>query len=559
MKRLWSSALALIVVATGLSMPVSAQAAVFVDKTYVEGTDTQAFLFNPLTVNQIDITMTPAAEAALRADLRVYQPATIKLTTALGATSTYAVGVHVKGGWGSFRSLDEKAAFKVKVNYSVPGQTIYGVKKFTLNNMVQDASMLHEAVSYRLFRALGVAAPRVGYANVSFNGANFGLHSNIETYDKPMLKRWFPGGTDLLYEGAYGVEVGPDLEVDEGSTTDRSEVTQLRDWNNTLSGKAWFDTIRTKVDLNQMIMNWAVEHYIGHWDGYTRGWPNNYYLHKPTGGLFTMHPWGTDQTWGWDGPLMDDGATMMGRCIQYQPCQDLYLKALAEIQAKVPTLGLVAMVDKIWTNISPSVQLDPRKPYGYWDSENSKNATKTFIDYRFQALVNNNGTRQIGSLSASYAKTGFKVRATVKPKVTRSGDGTVTFSRIQGVGVCEVDPNTGAVLILNSGVCQVAAQTSKTNGFHASMVSTTLNIPKLASRILVPVYPALRYGKSQTISAVTESTGALSVRLKSGRCRVTGKTIRALASSGKCLITLSVAGDANYLKASGVLTINLRK
>lgn len=540
-------------------MPVSAQAAVVVDKTYVEGTDTQAFLFNPLTVNQIDITMTPAAEAALRADLRVYQPATIKLTTALGSTSTYAVGVHVKGGWGSFRSLDEKAAFKVKVNYSVPGQTIYGVKKFTLNNMVQDASMLHEAVSYRLFRALGVAAPRVGYANVSFNGANFGLHSNIETYDKPMLKRWFPGGTELLYEGAYGVEVGPDLEVDEGSTTDRSEVTQLRDWNNSLSGKAWFDTIRTKVDLNQMIMNWAVEHYIGHWDGYTRGWPNNYYLHKPTGGLFTMHPWGTDQTWGWDGPLMDDGATMMGRCIQYQPCQDLYLKALAEIQAKVPTLGLVAMVDKIWTNISPSVQLDPRKPYGYWDSENSKNATKNFIDYRFQALVNNNGTRQIGSLSASYAKTGFKVRATVKPKVTRSGDGTVTFSRIQGVGVCEVDPNTGAVLILNSGVCQVAAQTSKTNGFHASMVSTTLNIPKLASRILVPVYPALRYGKSQTISAVTESTGALSVRLKSGRCRVTGKTVRALASSGKCLVTLSVAGDANYLKASGVLTINLRK
>ena len=559
MKRLWRSALALIVVVTGLSMPLSAQAAVIVDKTYVEGTDTQAFLFNPLTVNQIDITMTPAAEAALRADLRVYQPATITITTALGKTRAYAVGVHVKGGWGSFRSLDEKAAFKVKVNYSVPGQTIYGVKKFTLNNMVQDDSMLHEAVTYRLFRAMGIAAPRVGYANVSFNGANFGLHSNIETYDKPMLKRWFPAGTELLYEGAYGVEVGPDLEVDEGSTTDRSEVTQLRDWNNSLSGKAWFDTIRTKVDLNQMIMNWAVEHYVGHWDGYTRGWPNNYYVHKPTNGLFTMHPWGTDQTWGWDGPLMDDGATMMGRCIQYQPCQDLYLKALAEIQAKLPTLGLVAMVDKIWTNISPSVQLDPRKPRDFETSENSKNATKAFIPYRFQSLVNNNGTRQIGSISTSYAKTGFKVRATIKPKITRSGDGTVTFSRIQGVGVCEVDPNTGAVLILNSGECRVAAQTSKTNGFHASMVSTTLNIPKLASRILVPVYPALRYGKSQTISAVTESTGAVSIRLKSGRCKVTGKTVRALAKSGRCLVTISVAGDANYLKASGVLTINLRK
>ena len=559
MKRLWRSALALLVFVSGLSLPLSAQASVVVDKAYVEGTDTQAFLFNPLTVNQIDITMTPAAEAALRANDRVYQPATVKVTTERGAITSYAVGVHLKGGWGSSRSLDEKAGFKIKVDFSVKGQNIYGIKKFTLNNMVQDLSMLHEAVTYRLFRAMGVPAPRVGYANVSFNGANYGLHSNIETYDKPMLKRWFPGGTDNLYEGAYGVEVGPGLQVDEGGKTDFAGVTELRDWNNSLSGKAWFDTIRTKVDLNEMIMNWAVEHYIGHWDGYTRGWPNNYYVHKATGGLFTMHPWGTDQTWGWDGPFLDGGATMMTRCVNYQPCQDLYLKALAEIQAKLPTLDLVAMVDKIWTNISPSVQLDPRKPYDFQSAEDSKNATKAFIPYRFQSLVNNNGTRQIGSLSVNYAKTAFKVRGTITPKVTRIGDGTVTFSRLQGVGVCEVDANTGAVLILNSGVCQVAAQTSKTNYFHASMVSTTLNVPKLASRILVTQFPSVPNGKSITISAITESTGTLSMRLTSGRCRVSGKSIRALASSGKCLVTIAVAGDANYLKASGVLAIYLRK
>lgn len=559
MKRLMRLTLALVVLVSGIVIPQSVQAAEVVDKTYVEGTDQQAFLFNPLVVNQIDLAMTPEAEAALRNDLRTYQPATMTLTTPLGRTRAYEVGVHVKGGWGSFRSLDEKAAFKVKVNYSVPGQTIYGVKKFTLNNMVQDASMLHEAVSYRLFRALGVAAPRVGYANVSFNGANFGLHSNIETYDKPMLKRWYPNGTEFLYEGAYGVEVGPDLEVDEGSTTDRSEVTQLRDWNNSLSGKAWFDTIQTKVDLNQMIMNWAVEHYIGHWDGYTRGWPNNYYLHKPVGGLFTMHPWGTDQTWDWDGPFLDDGATMMTRCVQYQPCQDLYLKALAEIQAKLPSLSLTTMVDKIWTKISPSIAADPRKPYSYGDSEWSKNSTKSFITNRYQALVSNNGTRQRSSLSISYASTSFKVLGTISPKLTFTGNGSLSFWRIDGTNVCQVDPISGRITILNSGVCRVAVQISKTDAFHGTMATTKLTVPKMASRVNVAQYPSLRYGRSMTLSTTTDSTGTVSVKLKSGRCRVSGKTVKALASSGKCIISVSVAGDSRYLNATKYYSVTLRK
>jgi hypothetical protein len=559
MKRLLRLTLALAVLISGTVIPQNAQAAEVVDKSYVEGTDQQAFLFNPLVVNQIDLAMTPEAEAALRNDLRTYQPATLTLTTPLGRTRAYSVGVHVKGGWGSFRSLDEKAAFKVKVNYSVKGQTIYGVKKFTLNNMVQDASMLHEAVTYRLFRALGVAAPRVGYANVSFNGANYGLHSNIETYDKPMLTRWFPGGSELLYEGAYGVEVGPELEVDEGSTTDFSEVTQLRDWNNSLSGKAWYDTIRTKVNLNQMIMNWAVEHYVGHWDGYTRGWPNNYYLHKPVGGLFTMHPWGTDQTWDWDGPLLDDGATMMTRCVQYEPCQDLYLKALADVQAKLPSLALTNMVDKIWTKISPSVATDPRKPYSYGDSEWSKNSTKNFINNRYQALISFNGLRQRSSLAVSYSQTGLKMMGTIRPKVTKTGNGTVTFTRIEGNNVCQIDPSTGLVTILNSGLCRVGIQIAKTDTFHGAMTTAKFTVPKLASRINVAQYQSVRNGSSITFSTVTDSTGSVSVKLKSGRCRVSGKTVKALASSGRCIVSVSVAGDSNYLKATKYYSVTLRK
>jgi hypothetical protein len=556
-KRFLGGGLAALFLILSFSNPVAAAAEPAVDKTYVEGSDPQAFLFNPLQVNRVDITMTPTAEAALRQEPRVYQPATIKLTTELGATTVYNVGLHIKGGWGSYRTLDEKTGFKVKVDFSVKGQSIYGIKKFTLNNMVQDTSMLHEATAYRLFRAMGVPAPRVGYANVFFNGVSYGLHSNIETYDKRMLTRWFPNGTDHLLEGAYGVEVGPEMQVDEGSLTDLRDVTELRDLNN-LSGQEWFDKIRTKVDLNEMIMNWAVEHYIGHWDGYTRGWPNNYYMHKASNGLWTMFPWGTDQTWDRWNALLDDGATMMTRCVNYNPCRELYETALSQIHAKVPMLALPTMVDRIWAKIQPSVVADSRKPYSTSDSQSSMQATKTWMVNRFQELTSFIGDRRSSSINLTYPKTGFVIQGTVKSILAVTGDGTLSFKRLEGFGVCEVNAVTGYITVQNSGICLVAAQISQSNTYRSAMVTVKLEIPKLASRILVSPIAALRSGWAVRLNLQTESSGAVKLKLKSGRCKVSGVTVKALTGSGKCLVTVSVAGDENYLAASKVVSIRLR-
>ena len=77
-----------------------------------------------------------------------YYDATFSLTTAGGTYGPLAVGVRLKGGLGSFRPLAGKAAFKVKFNHSVAGQRFLGLKKLTLNNMVQDKSMIHETLAY---------------------------------------------------------------------------------------------------------------------------------------------------------------------------------------------------------------------------------------------------------------------------------------------------------------------------------------------------------------------------------------------------------------------------
>jgi len=559
MTRKLSALLALLLTFTFLSGASGAQAATKIDTRYVEGTDKQAFLFNPLVVNKFEINMTPADEAALRSAPTEYHAATLKVTSPKGVSSVYRVGVRIKGGWGSYRDLDSKAGFKIKMNFSVKGQKFYGIKKFTLNNMVQDASMLHEATSYRLFRAMGVPAPRVGYANVLFNGIDYGLHSNVETYDDQMFERWKAGETAHLYEGGYGTEVGPDMQVDDGNEFDKTDVTEVQAINNNFSGEQWFNQVRAKVDLNQMIMNWAVEHYIGHWDGYTRGWPNNYFIHRIKGGLFTMHPWGTDQTWAsWNG-LIDDGATMMTRCVQYQPCNELYEAALTKIEQKIPSLNLTDMTDRIWLKIEAANRADPRMPYSTDDSIGSIAATKVFMNNRFAELQANNANRKLATISATFSLGGLKVGGVIKPKLKKTGDGTVTYSRIQGDGVCEIDVATGWITVSRGGTCWVGVQTSRTSTYQAVMRTVKLKIPVLASRINVDAFGVLPKGQTLQLSVTADSVRTVTAKLVSGKCRVSGLTVRALASSGSCKVALNVAADGIFAKATKTLTIRMTR
>ncbi len=112
---------------------------------------------------EIDLDMPQESIDALELDPDEYVDATFSLATTGGSYGPLQVGARLKGH-GSFRTLEGKAAFKVKFNHSVPGQRFLGLKGLTLNNMVQDNSMLRELLTYQLARGAGVAAPRTGYA-----------------------------------------------------------------------------------------------------------------------------------------------------------------------------------------------------------------------------------------------------------------------------------------------------------------------------------------------------------------------------------------------------------
>ena len=329
----------------------------------VRGAQSSAWMYDPSVVVDINLQMADITQVSCDPWApRPYVPATFTLTyskTIRGKTKTtrygpWEIGVHAKGFYGSFRCLEnDKAGLKLK--FETPSMRISGIKKMTLNNMVQDGSMAHEALSYEVFRSSGIAAPRTGYARVTVNGTYKGMYLNLETYDDVMLDQWF-SETEHLYEGSYGLfydvstvenAYSEHYQVDEGDEVNRSDLQNLLDTAKNFSD-GWYARMAPIANIEQMTRMWALEAYLGHWDGYSQVVTNNYFIHFDGNGLATMHPWGMDQSF--QGASLYDGQPhhfIFHGCISDPICAAMYTDALRAANTKVKSLRLHIRADQI--------------------------------------------------------------------------------------------------------------------------------------------------------------------------------------------------------------------
>lgn len=348
------------------------------------GADEAAQIYSPGAVLEIDLGLSPEAEQKLEdesdEDVKATFMATLTDGTPGGSPEVlvedHPVEVHLKGHvGGSFRSLAGKAAFKLKFKKT---ERFLGLRKMTLNNMVEDTSMLHETLAYSLFRAAGVPASRTGFAYLRVNGEDFGVYLDIENLDETFLKAHYGEGNTLhLYEGEYGADADaasiatlgteppegqPKFEMDEGE----GEPTDLEALAAAVAATSPSFSTRLAglADLDEMTRMWAVEKYISHWDGYSgeedSNKPNNYYLHSDLSGLFQMLPWGTDNTWqverriGFDGPagLLFDG------CLPDDQCFRSYYAALQALEGQVATLDPESLAASTAALLKPWQELE---------------------------------------------------------------------------------------------------------------------------------------------------------------------------------------------------------
>ena len=218
-------------------------------------------------------------------------------TVAIDGETHAEVGVRKKGFLGS--QSDTKPALMLRYDKYVDGQALGGVmERMTLNNSVQDPSMVNTCLAYRVFADAGNPASRCNFATVTVNGKELGLYVHVEEIKAPMLARHFDSADGNLYEGTVSdftaeyrgtMEKKTNEDEDDWSDVD-AVVTALQD-----PSEAGLEALGELVDLDRFLSFWATEVLVGHWDGYA-GDRNNYHFYREPDGKFVFIPWGVDDT-----------------------------------------------------------------------------------------------------------------------------------------------------------------------------------------------------------------------------------------------------------------------
>jgi spore coat protein CotH len=338
--------------------------------------DESAELYDPTNLPRFDITLPQESMDGLNMDPDTYVPGELRYGDEVVAN----IGVRIKGEY-SKRALAQKAAFKLKFDEFVDKQEFRGLRRMTLNNMIQDPSFIAERLSYHVYRAAGLPAPRCNSALVYVNGEFFGVYANVETEDKTFLRRWFEDEDGNLYEEGqvdfrYGAQEYFDLETNE-MENDRTDLVALIEVVQNTTPETLLADISPLLDMDHFMKFTALEGLVNQWDmyGYTRFTPNNFRLyHDPTSDKFVFIPWGMDlsmkplneqQYIGMLEVAKDGTAVTAGDifiyCLQSTECRTQYIAVIEEMLELFEGEDLETLAETYFDQVRPDIDLDTRK------------------------------------------------------------------------------------------------------------------------------------------------------------------------------------------------------
>ena len=76
----------------------------------------------------------------------------------------------------------------------------YGLDKLSLNNLIQDNTMLKDYLCYQLMGSFGVDAPLCSFVYITVNGEDWGLYLAVEGVEESFLQRNYGSGYGELYK-----------------------------------------------------------------------------------------------------------------------------------------------------------------------------------------------------------------------------------------------------------------------------------------------------------------------------------------------------------------------
>ena len=113
------------------------------------------------------------------------------------------IGIRAKGNTSlsSVRSLGSRRySFKLEFDHYENGKTYHGLDKLSLNNLIQDNTMMKDYLVYRMMGDFGVDAPLCSYVYITVNGEDWGLYLAVEGVEDGFLRRNYGADSGELYK-----------------------------------------------------------------------------------------------------------------------------------------------------------------------------------------------------------------------------------------------------------------------------------------------------------------------------------------------------------------------
>lgn len=338
-------------------------------------------LFNKDDIMEIDIDIDEKLwnELADNAMEEEYYSANITIN----GETYYNVGLRAKGNTTLSQIANDdttdRYSFKVKFDEYIDGQTLKGLEKLALNNMMQDTTYMKEYLSYDLLNKMGVSTPAFQYASITLNGEPWGLYLALEVMEESYIERYYGTTDGNLYKpettnmakNNMPMEQGKEINGPMGRNTGGADLVYSGDEHSnysTIFENAIFDytneedydkiiamikslnedinNIEKHLDLDEVLRYFAVNTFVVNLDSYASNMKHNYYLYEQDG-ICLILPWDYNLAFGAfqggsasnvinfpiDNPVADslESSPLIGKLLEVEEYKEKYHEYLNEI------------------------------------------------------------------------------------------------------------------------------------------------------------------------------------------------------------------------------------
>lgn len=148
----------------------------------------EGLLFDKSVVHTIDIKMDDWDSFIANATAEEYTDCNVTID---GESYSHAA-IRAKGNTSlsSVATLgSSRYSFKIEFNHFVKGMTYHGLDKLSLNNLIQDATMMKDYLAYTLMGRMGVPSSLCSYVRITVNGEFWGLYLAVEGVEDAFMDR----------------------------------------------------------------------------------------------------------------------------------------------------------------------------------------------------------------------------------------------------------------------------------------------------------------------------------------------------------------------------------